>query len=71
MISKFKIFVLLLIIVISVIFLYYFFTKETFKSKRTYTEELEDGLEKELNSKVCFINNVLDKLDIASTLNQV
>lgn len=73
MISNFKIIVLLLIIIISVIFLYYFFTRETFRSKKTYSEELEEEMEQFVNSNVRYINKLLveENVDISHNLNHI
>jgi hypothetical protein len=60
MISNFKLCVLLLVLVISILFLYYFFTKETFKSKKeTQLDEVEEEIEQFLNSYVIDINKLL------------
>ena len=72
MLSKFKMFVFILVFIISVIFLYYFFSRETFKSKKEIkNQELEDDMESVLNTNVRFINKLLHKSDIAHNLKHV
>lgn len=74
MISNFKLCVLLLVLVISILFLYYFFTKETFKSKKeTQLDEVEEDMEQFLNSNVKYINKLLgDKgVDVSTCLKHV
>ena len=74
MISNFKLCVLLLVLVISILFLYYFFTKETFKSKKeTQLDEVEEDMEQFLNSNVRYINKLLgDKgVDVSTCLKHV